>query len=116
MLDYAALFVIFLLIIMAAVAVVFIGSVPGKIARNRNHPWPDAVNTASWIGLATGVFWPVALIWAFLPVPAKSASASNQTSGDQSGSKQELDELRKRIADLEATIQEMKSSTSEAAS
>ena len=64
MLDKVALFIIFMMIIMAAAAIVIIGSIPGKIARKRNHPWPDAVNTASWIGLATGVFWPIALIWA----------------------------------------------------
>ena len=101
MLDKVALFIIFMMILMVAAAIVIIGSIPGKIARKRNHPWPDAVNTASWIGLATGVFWPIALVWAFLPVPAKSA-AQTEASGDDSGSKAELDDLRKRIADLEA--------------
>ena len=101
---------------MAAVAIVYIGSIPGKIARKRNHPWPDAVNTASWIGLATGVFWPVALIWAYLPVPAKSAAAQTAASGDNAGSKEELNDLRKRIADLEAALQEMKSAASGGAS
>ena len=116
MLDKAALFIIFMMIIMLAAAIVYIGSIPGKIARGRNHPWPDAVNTASWIGLATGVFWPIALIWAFLPVPVKSAAASSEASGDDSGSKAELDDLRKRVADLEAALQQVKSATGEGGS
>ena len=116
MLDKVALFIIFMLIIMVAAAIVFIGSIPGKIARKRNHPWPDAVNTASWIGLATGVFWPIALIWAFLPVPVKSASAEPSGSGGDRGSNEEVDDLRKRVADLEAALQTMKSAAGESAS
>jgi hypothetical protein len=69
MLNYIALFFIVFLILLGAAAVVFLGSLPGKIARGRQHPYPDAVNVASWVGLATGVFWPIALIWAFLPFP-----------------------------------------------
>ena len=38
MLDKVALFIIFMMIIMVAAAIVYIGSIPGKIARNRNHP------------------------------------------------------------------------------
>ena len=116
MLDKVALFIIFMMVIMVAAAIVFIGSIPGKIARKRNHPWPDAVNTASWIGLATGVFWPIALIWAFLPVPAKSASAETSGSGGDRGSNAEVDDLRKRVADLEAALQTMKSATGESGS
>ena len=69
MLDYVALFVIIFMICGAAAVIVALGSLPGKVARKRGHPWPDAVNVASWIGLATGVFWPIAFIWAYLPVP-----------------------------------------------
>ena len=38
MLDYVALFVIFLLIIAATAAILFFGELPGKIARKRGHP------------------------------------------------------------------------------
>ena len=75
-LDGAALVVIFLIIILIATAIVFLGSLPGKIARKRGHPYPDAVNAASWIGLATGIFSPVAFIWAFLPVSVNRCEES----------------------------------------
>jgi hypothetical protein len=86
-------------------AIVVIGSIPGKIARRRGHPWPDAVNAASWIGLATGVFWPVAFIWAFLPIPqrgAEDADGTTQPSADTS-------DLASRVASLEATVKKLQS-------
>ncbi|MFN3152478.1 DUF3302 domain-containing protein [Bremerella sp.] len=49
-------------------AIIVLGSLPGNIARKRNHPHVDAINATSWIGLALGgLFWPVAFIWAFIP-------------------------------------------------
>lgn len=93
-LDVAALVVIFVIIILIAVVIVALGTLPGKIASKRGHPYPDAVNAASWIGLATGVFWPVAFIWAFLPVPRVRESQSTDSSA-------ELAQLRQRLRALE---------------
>ena len=45
-LDLIALIFIPVMIIFAAAGIVFLGSLPGKIARKRQHPWPDAVNAA----------------------------------------------------------------------
>jgi DNA-directed RNA polymerase subunit M/transcription elongation factor TFIIS len=39
---------------------------PGAIARNRGHPSATAINVCAWVGIVTlGVFWWVALIWAY---------------------------------------------------
>lgn len=92
-LGVAALIVIFLLIIAVAVVIVVLGTLPGKIARKRGHPHPEAVDAASWIGLATGIFWPLAFIWAFLPVPARS--------GQQVASS-ELADVQQRLDALES--------------
>ena len=109
MLEKVALFVIFAMLVMIAVAIVFIGSLPGKIARKRSHPWPDAVNAASWIGLATGVLWPFAFVWAFLPLPVSTGRGTDDASphGD-------LSALQQRIAELEAATKEIQSKTGEA--
>lgn len=110
MLDYVALGVIVFLGIGATAGIVFLGSLPGSIARKRNHPWPTAVNVASWIGLATGVLWPLALIWAFLPVPAPSgdsaASDSKQDKGD-------LDRFQQKIDTLETKLERLLSKSTE---
>jgi hypothetical protein len=108
-LDYVALGVIFFLLILVTVAIVLIGSLPGKIAVKRGHPWPEAVNVASWIGLATGVFWPIAFIWAYLPLPAASSSS------DASGPTGDTAKLEDRIAGLEATIEKLQSAEQEGA-
>lgn len=108
MLDLVALFVIFFLIIAVAAVIVFLGSLPGKIARRRDHPYPDAVNAASWIGLATGVFWPVAFIWAFLPYPKPADGASSDAT--------DVAKLQQRIAELESAVQELKTQPVEDAS
>jgi hypothetical protein len=78
-LDIFALVVIFFLIILVAAIIVVLGSLPGKIARKRNHPYPDAVNAASWIGLATGVLWPFAFVWAFMTPPVDNDAEPGDT-------------------------------------
>ena len=105
MLDYVALFFIFFLIIVAAAVIVFLGSLPGKIAQRRGHPWPDAVNAASWIGLATGIFWPLAFIWAFLPVPTAAGGAP----ADGTATAAEIASLRRKIELLEESLGQMRS-------
>ncbi len=60
-------FVVFAVILATVVwLVVFVGGLPGRIARTRNHPYASAVAAAGWISLATfGALWPIAFVWAF---------------------------------------------------
>jgi hypothetical protein len=63
-----------LIILVAVVVLVFwlMGSMPGYVARRRHHPWAEAVSVAGWVTLIFGfVLWPVALIWAYVDVPAR---------------------------------------------
>ena len=104
-LHYVSLGVIVFSVISATAGLVVLGSLPGRIARKRNHPWPEAVNVASWIGLATAVLWPLALIWAFLPVPYPR----EQPTGEGLGSNDDSAALQQRIAELEASVAQMQS-------
>lgn len=55
-----------------------LGMMPGKIARQRNHPQADAVAVAGWWGVITmGLLLPLAFIWAYY------RSSDNQASDDQ---------------------------------
>ena len=75
-LDVIAFLVFAILIAVAVVIVVFLGQLPGRLARQRGHPQASAINVASWIGLATlGVLWPLALIWAFISSSSTSPFA-----------------------------------------
>jgi hypothetical protein len=66
-LDIFAFAVFAILLAVAVILIVFLGSLPGNIARKRGHPQAAAITAAGWLSLAGfGVFWPLALIWAFL--------------------------------------------------
>jgi uncharacterized membrane protein len=65
---------IVLLVLVGTLVAVFValGTMPGRIARKRGHPWPEAVMVGSWATLICGfVFWPLVLIWAYVDVPAR---------------------------------------------
>lgn len=80
MLNLFAL-VILLVLLAAAVAVwVIIGMLPGRIARQRNHPQADAINVCGWWGVLTmGILCPLAFIWAYTnPCDAPAESTHGQ--------------------------------------
>jgi hypothetical protein len=71
---------IFAWIVLVIVAVTLVavfclmGALPGHIARRRGHPYADAVKVAGWVTLIFGfALWPIALIWAYVDVPAPRA-------------------------------------------
>lgn len=75
--------IILLILLVAVVAVwVMLGMMPGKIARQRNHPQAEAINVCGWWGVITmGLLLPVAWIWAYTNPIIKNtqqAPASNE--------------------------------------
>jgi membrane-bound acyltransferase YfiQ involved in biofilm formation len=70
-LDIFAWIVLIVLVVCTIAVVCIAGALPGRIARSRAHPWAQAVTVAGWITLFFGfALWPVALIWAYVDVPA----------------------------------------------
>ena len=70
--DYFAAFILVILIAAGVAIFVALGMAPGYVAKSRNHPWAQAVEVAGWVTLICGfVLWPIALIWAYVDVPAK---------------------------------------------
>ena len=66
-LNILTIVVLIALVALVGVIVVFLGTLPGKIAKGRNHPQTEAINVASWMGILTGgLLWPFALIWAYI--------------------------------------------------
>lgn len=96
-----ACFVITILFLVIVAAIVALGSLPGRIAKGRNHPHTEAINAASWIGLALGgILWPLAFVWAFLPLGDSSSNVIG-----------EVESLRKQVAQLQAEIASLKNPT-----
>jgi hypothetical protein len=69
--------IVFVLLIAIIIAVfVALGMMPGHIAKKRGHPWAEAVAVGGWVTLIFGfVFWPLVMIWAYVDVPARKATA-----------------------------------------
>ncbi len=54
--------------------IVVVGSLPRKIAVQRNHPQVDAINAAGRIGLLLGgVGWVITFVWAMLRTGPQAA-------------------------------------------
>jgi hypothetical protein len=86
-LDVFALIVMLVIAAVAIWLIILVGSLPGNIARQREHPQADAISILGWIGIITlGVGWFVAVVWAY---SKPLASAEN------------LNDLQRRIAELE---------------
>ncbi|MBW7972332.1 DUF3302 domain-containing protein [Bradyrhizobium sp. BR 10289] len=72
--DLLAWVVLAILLAVVVLVVWLMGAMPGNVARRRGHPWADAVSVAGWITLIFGLaLWPIAMIWAYVDVPAKRA-------------------------------------------
>ena len=70
MLDLFARIV--LIVLAASLLAVFVGlgMLPGHVARQRHHPYAEAVAIGGWVTLIFGlVFWPLVMIWAYVDVP-----------------------------------------------
>jgi uncharacterized BrkB/YihY/UPF0761 family membrane protein len=75
MLDIFALIVLIVLLTATLVAWLILGMLPGRIARQRNHPQAEAINVCGWWGVLTmGILCPLAFIWAY----TKPGSAANE--------------------------------------
>jgi ABC-type Fe3+ transport system permease subunit len=81
LLDYFALAVLLVLATAALVIWILLGFMPGRIARDRNHPHADAISVCGWWGVLTmGLLLPVAYIWAFSNPRWRDESRSNGNS------------------------------------
>jgi len=90
--DIFALIVILVILAAAIWIVVTLGSLPGQIAREKDHPQAEAINILGWIGILTlGVGWFAAIVWAY----AKPPGAVNA-------------ELLHRIDELEAELAKLR--------
>ena len=84
---------------------------PEKVAHKRRHPQLGAIKCLCLLSLVFGgLLWPIAWLWAYSkPVLHKMAYGtdvddSHQQPGGQKSATSELEQLRARVAELEAQI------------
>jgi Protein of unknown function (DUF3302) len=67
--DIAAIVLLAAILLVACIVLILLGSLPGAIAKKRNHPQADAVTALGWVGLIFVFCWPIAIAWAFVGTP-----------------------------------------------
>ena len=103
-LNYFALGILIFVVVTLFYGIIAIHDIPYLIARTRDHPHEDAIHAAGWVSLFTlHALWPFLWIWAMAYRPERGWGFSTHhatSAGNASG----IEELRRRVADLEAGI------------
>ena len=85
--------------------IIGIHDIAAKIAESRHHPYQDATHAAGWVSLFTlHALWPFLWIWAVAHRPERGWGISHQSAADGGGAadkSSELEDLRRRVAELE---------------
>src|SRR5882672_4676719 len=109
-----AWFALILVPIVGVTVFLMIHVLPEKIAHKRNHPQLGAIKCLCLLSLVFGgLLWPIAWLWAYSkPVLHKMAYGTDvDDSHENTGAKSttsELEQLRARVAELEAQIKQGK--------
>ncbi len=111
-LSIVALLMILMLVVMIGALFWFLGGLPGRVAKERNHPYQQAITVGGWTTLIlAGVAWPIVLIWAYAPsLTGDSAALSvvneNKLRKENESLQAEVDRLTAQVDRL--TVQERK--------
>ena len=108
-LNYFALGLLIFVVVVIFYGIIAIHDIPAQIAEKRHHPHADAIHAAGWVSLFTlHVLWPFLWIWAMMYRPergwgfSKTEAAPPISPGQTTPiSASEIDDLRRRIAELE---------------
>jgi hypothetical protein len=104
-LNYFALFLLLFVVVVLFYGIIAIHDIPYSIAHKRNHPHQDAIHAAGWVSLFTlHALWPFLWIWAMAYRPERGwgfSHPSSDTNVIPAVNSEELDELRRRVAELE---------------
>jgi Protein of unknown function (DUF3302) len=105
-LNYFALFLLLFVVVVLFYGIIAIHDVPYKIAESRDHPHQDAIHAAGWVSLFTlHALWPFLWIWAMAYRPERGWGFSSHAGSPDavaSVSASELEDLKRRIAQLES--------------
>ena len=113
--NFLAVFVIFIVPMVLIVLFWMVHVMPEKIAHKRHHPQLEAIRTLCLLSLVFGgLLWPLAWLWAYTkPVGYKLAYGTDKVehghdaptaSAEAPGDAQELERMRRRVAELESKL------------
>ena len=105
-----AWFALILVPIVAVTVFLMVHVLPEKIAHKKGHPQTAAIQCLCLLSLVFGgLLWPIAWLWAYTkPVLHKTAYGTDKVDHDHPAGEEpatsELEQLRARVAELEAQI------------
>jgi len=121
-LDFAALGILVTVAIVLIYAIIYIHDIPYEMAKKRNHPHRDAIHVAGWVSLfLMHTIWPFLWIWAYLYKPGEGWGAETVRIEPSDELKanlkkvEKLDELEKKIEELESRLAQAVASESNSA-
>src|SRR5436190_10622174 len=106
-LNYFALFLLLFVVIVLFYGIIAIHDIPHIIAERRHHPHQDAIYAAGWVSLFTlHALWPFLWIWAMAYRPERGwgFSSDHRTPAGTIANSAELEDLRRRVSELESSI------------
>jgi hypothetical protein len=109
-LNYFALFLLLFVVVVLFYGIIAIHDIPYTIAKGRNHPHQDAIHAAGWVSLFTlHALWPFLWIWAMTYRPERGwgfAHSPPTANAKPASEASELEDLRRRVAELENKLTE----------
>lgn len=102
MLEYVALIILLIVLVLVFYTFIYLHELPYEIAKHRNHPQQEAIYVACWLSLFTlHAIWPIVFIWAISkPNPVKVSVAGDFPVNSDWG---------RRLGDLEERLRRIES-------
>jgi hypothetical protein len=111
-LEYVALFILIVGVIVAIYVFLIIHDIPYVIAKKRNHPHAETIHVACWLSLFTlNAIWPLVYMWAVSkpqPLAIKMAGGKNPEPGspeDNADLRATVEALILQVEDLEQRLE-----------
>jgi hypothetical protein len=99
---------LFFVVIVLVYGIIAIHDIPARIAHARHHPHEDAIHAAGWISLfMLHLLWPFLWIWAMMYRPDRGWGFAHKP-GEPTTPQEavtELEDLRHRLAEVEARLE-----------
>jgi hypothetical protein len=103
-LDFAALLILIMLTCLIGAFLWFLGALPGRVAKERHHPFEQAITVGGWTTLVLGVVaWPLVLMWAY--VPLRPGHLEGLSAGKEDDLRNEIKSLQTQVEKLSKQVQ-----------
>ena len=103
-LDLIALLILVIIAFLIGALLCYLGGLPGRVAKERNHPYQQAIAVGGWSTMILGgVAWPLVLMWAYAPF--EHGDSESRSAEQEDKLRNELESLRTQVERLTKQVQ-----------